>query len=60
MSETKIMVRCRTCGTLLELGYKDRHEKHRCEKCGQRFELDFEDGHVKRLKPILPTSRVNA
>ena len=54
--ETTMLVRCRTCGSLLELAFVNRHEKQRCQVCQQCFVL-VADGSIRRLEPILPTQR---
>ena len=57
--ETTMLVRCRTCGSLLEITLVNRHEKQRCEVCQQCFVL-VADGSIRRLEPILPTQRPKA
>jgi hypothetical protein len=57
--ETTMLVRCRTCGSLLEIAFVNRHEKQRCQVCQQCFVL-VADGSIRRLEPILPTRRPKA
>ena len=57
--ETTLLVRCRTCGSLLEIAFVNRHEKQRCEVCQQSFVL-VADGSIRRLEPILPAQRPKA
>ena len=57
--ETTMLVRCRTCGSLLEIAFVNRHEKQRCEVCQQCFVL-VAGGSIRRLEPILPTQRPKA
>jgi hypothetical protein len=57
--ETTMLVRCRICGSLLEIAFVNRHEKQRCEVCQQCFVL-VADGSIRRLEPILPTRRPKA
>jgi hypothetical protein len=57
--ETTMLVRCRTCGSLLEIAFVNRHEKQRCEVCQQSFVL-IAGGSIRRLEPILPTQRPKA